>query len=219
MLNLKIVMRYIYTISLFVSLIIIPIRKVVAQELTPTSDVPIIVASPVPGAAVQGTILIEIEFELEGAIIAELSFAYSGDQRDTWFLISEWDEIPSNGFSTEWDTTTITDGEYDLRFLVITEDEQYTALIPGVRVRNYSPIETNTPLPTSTSAPEDTIAPTLTSTSTITPIPSTSTPLPPNPAHINNSQITSSLANGAIIAISALAFIGIYQFIRKKSRR
>ena len=107
MLNLKIVMRYIYTISLFVSLIIISTRKVVAQELTPTDDVPIIVSSPIPGAALQGTILIEIDIKLEGIILTELSFSYSGDQRDTWFLVSEWDEIPSNGFSTEWDTTTM----------------------------------------------------------------------------------------------------------------
>jgi len=219
MLNFKIAMRYIYTIPLFVSLIIIPTRKAVAQELTPTNDVQILVSSPVPGAALQGTISVEVDIDVEEFISAELSFSYSRDQRDTWFLISEWDETPSDGFSTEWDTTTITDGEYDLRILVITEDEQHTALIPGVRVRNYSPIETNTPLPTSTPAPEDTIAPTVTSTSTITLVPSTSTPQPPNPAHINNRQITSSIGNGAIIAISALALIGLYQFIRNRRRR
>lgn len=212
-------MRYIYVIPFLVSLIIFTTLEVDAQESTQTIDVHIIVYSPFSGQALQGTTLVEGEIDVEGFLSAELSFSYYEDQRDTWFLIYEWNEFPSADFSAEWDTTTITDGEYNLRIMVITEDDRLVAHIPGVRVRNYSPLETNTPLPTSTPAPEDTIAPTMTPSSTITPVPSTPTPLPPNPAQINNSQIISSIGNGAIIAVSTYAFIGLYQFIRNRRRK
>ena len=219
MLNLKIAMRFIYTLLLLVSLILLTGRKAFAQESTPTIKSQIAIQVPVPGQALQGTILIEIDIEVEKFASAELSFSYSGDQRDTWFLISEWEASPADGFNAEWDTTTITDGEYDLRILVLTEEDQHTAFIQGTRVRNYTPIETNTPFPTHTPAPQDTIAPTMTPTSTRTPLPPTATPLPPNPAHINSRQITTSISRGALIAISVLAFIGLYQFIRYRRRR
>lgn len=212
-------MRNIFVILFSVTLVILTALKVDAQESAQTDDVHIIFHSPVPGQALQGTILVEVDINVEGFLSAELSFSYSGDQRDTWFPINEWDDIPSDGFNAEWDTTTITDGEYNLRIIAITDNDQLVALVPGVRVRNYSPIETNTPLPTSTPAPADTNVPTMTAISTITPVPSTPTPLPPNPAQINNRQITSSIGSGAIIALSVLAFIGLYQFIRNRRRK
>lgn len=211
-------MRYKYPFLLLVFLIFITERNVHAQTLTQTDESQVVIQSPVPGQALQGKILIEIKIEVDEFTSAELGFAYSRNHRGTWFLISEWDDIPPSGFKAEWDTTTITDGEYDLRIVVTSGEDQQTTIIPGIRVRNYTPIETNTPFPTFTPAPEDTIAPTMTQTSTLTPLPLKDTPLPPNPVHINNRQITSSIGSGAIIAISALTLIGLYQFVLHKRR-
>lgn len=219
MLNLKIVMRYIFTLPLLAALIFLTEREIYAQELIQTEEAHVTIKIPSPGQALQGTILIEIQIDQEEFVSAELSFSYSADKRDTWFLISDWDDVPTGGFNAEWDTTTITDGEYDLRLVVLTEEDQHTTIIPGIRVRNYTPIETNTPFPTNTPAPEDTIAPTMTQTSTITPLPPTVTPLPSNPAHINNRQIASSIGNGALIAISAMTLIGLYQFVLHRRKR
>ncbi|MEE9188187.1 MAG: hypothetical protein V3U36_02380, partial [Anaerolineales bacterium] len=156
------------------------------------------------------------EINIEEPLSVELSFSYSDDQRGTWFIIHEVEGTIPREINFEWDTTTITDGQYTLRLLVRTEQDQIISLVPGLRVRNYSAIETDTPVPTSTPAPADTHAPTVTATMTLTPVPFTPTPLPPNPAQIDTRDIGMSIGKGAIIVISIFAILGIYQYIRNR---
>jgi len=219
MLNLKIAMRRLLPIITLVVPLLFPSLGVTAQETTPIPLAEIIVLSPVPGQALQGNILITAEINLEEYISAELSFSYADDPRDTWFLIHEIKEPVNEGLSVEWDTTILTDGEYTLSVIVITEQDQYSKIVPGIRVRNYSAIETNTPVPTSTPAPADTLMPIATLTSTITPVPLTPTPLPPNPAQLNIRDIGLSIGKGVLFALAALALFGIYVFIRNRRRR
>jgi hypothetical protein len=190
-----------------------------AQEATITPQIQVMILSPSPGQALQGTILILGDINVEDPILVELSFTYSDDQRETWFLIYEIKDSVPGEINFEWDTTTITDGQYTLRLLVRTDQDQIIALVPGLRVRNYSAIETNTPDPTSTPAPADTHAPTATATTTPTPVPFTPTPLPPNPAQIDTRDIGMSIGKGGIVVISLFAVLGIYQYIRNRSRR
>ena len=100
-----------------------------------------------------------------------------------------------------------------------TDQDQIIAYVPGLRVRNYSAIETNTPVPTSTPAPADTHAPLVTSTMTLTPVSFTPTPLPPNPAQIDTRDIGMSIGKGGIVVISIFAILGIYQYIRNRNRK
>ena len=80
---------------------------------------------------------------LEGFQSAELDFGYLNDPTQTWFLITLSSEPLSGGKITEWDTTTITDGNYTLRLVVTQQDgNQVVATSEGIRVRNYSMIET-----------------------------------------------------------------------------
>jgi hypothetical protein len=190
-----------------------------AQEATITPEIQVMILSPSPGQALQGTILILGEINVEGPLSVELSFTYSDDQRETWFLIHEIEDSVPGEINFEWDTTTITDGQYTLRLLVRTDQDQIIALVPGLRVRNYSAIETNTPNPTSTPAPADTHAPTATATSTLTPVPFTPTPLPPNPAQIDIRDIGMSIGKGGIVVFSLFAILGIYTYIRNRSRK
>ena len=199
--------------------LLFPSLGVAAQESTPVPQEQIIVLSPVPGQALQGNILITAEINLKDFISAELSFSYAEDHRDTWFLIQEIKEPINEGLNVEWDTTILTDGEYTLRVIVITEQDQYSKIVPDIRVRNYSAIETHTPLPTSTPAPADTLMPTETLTSTNTPVPLTPTPLPSNPVQLNFRDIGLSIGKGVLFAISALVLFGIYVFIRNRRRR
>jgi hypothetical protein len=139
---------------------------------------------------------------------------------DTWFLIYDSDEAVSDGELTQWDTSTITDGEYKLRLVVTLQDgSQITTDINNLRVRNYTPIETSTSEPTATRAPGDTPAPTITPTPTTTPIPPTATPLPPNPAIISSHDILLSLGKGALVTIGFFAILGLYQLIRSAAGR
>ncbi|NIT60633.1 MAG: hypothetical protein GWN00_31855, partial [Aliifodinibius sp.] len=91
---------------------LIPWIEVDAQEITDNSRSQIIIIAPEPGGALQGTVLVTGEINTEGALKFELSFSYAEDPRNTWFLIHEIDEEIPQEFSLEWDTNTLTDGQY-----------------------------------------------------------------------------------------------------------
>jgi hypothetical protein len=197
-----------------------PAQRIWAQEVTPTlTPQPIVILQPIPGQALQGLVTIVGNLAVPGFISAEVSFTYHNDPRDTWFLIEQLNAIPIGEAITEWDTTILTDGEYDLRVLVDASTGPITIEILGLRVRNYSSIETDTPAPTASPAPQDTPIPTPTETTTETPIPSTSTPLPTNPARISDQDVLSSMGRGALLALGFFALLGLYQAIRSWLRR
>jgi hypothetical protein len=190
------------------------------QEGTPTpAEPPITISNPIPGQALQGLVRITGLVQLDGITSAELDFTYQDDPRETWFLIWRSDRLPESPTIAEWDTTTLTDGNYNLRLLFLTESSQVEYEIAGLRVRNYSPIETDTPPPTVPPAPQDTPIPTPTATATETPIPPTSTPLPTNPAQLTSKDVTDSLGRGALVTIGLFAMLGLYQLVRKTIRR
>lgn len=201
-----------------VLILLLPSLVVDAQEITDSSVSQAIIISPEPGQALQGTILIIGEVYLEDVRKIELSFSYAENPRHTWFLIEEIENNISQQVNLEWDTNALTDGQYTLRMVVTTSEEQFSTFVPGLRVRNYSVIETSTPHPTATPAPEDTLSPTVTPTMTITPIPPTATPLPPNPAQINSRDIGLSIGKGAAVAVGLFAVFGLYTFVRNRSR-
>jgi hypothetical protein len=216
MLKLRIAMRSLLFFFSLVATLMYPWLIVNAQEITITPGTQATILAPISGQALQGTILILGEINIEEPLSVELSFSYSDDQRETWFIIHEVEGTIPREINFEWDTTTITDGQYTLRLLVRTDQDQIISFVPGLRVRNYSAIETNTPVPTSTPAPADTHAATVTATMTLTPVPFTPTPLPPNPAQIDTRDIGMSIGKGAIIVISIFAILGIYQYIRNR---
>jgi hypothetical protein len=218
MLNLKVAMKITFLLLSFVTSLIYPRSIIRAQESTQTPGDQVIIMSPSPGQALQGTVLITGEIEVEEPSSVELSFAYFNDQRDTWFVINESEDAIPGKFNIEWDTTTITDGEYTLRLLVSSDQGQSTDYVAGLRVRNYSAIETDTPMPTSTPAPVNTLAPSAPPTLTSSPKPLTATPLPPNPAQIDSTDIGMSIAKGGLVVIGIFGLLGIYQYIRSRRR-
>jgi hypothetical protein len=209
---------------LLVSLLATPYPRILPQEASSTPAGPeIAIGYPIPGQALQGLVRITGILQVEGFIYAELDFAYQNDPRDTWFVIWHSDRVPDGQMLAEWDTTTLTDGDYELRLTVKTETNELESLVSGLRVRNYSPIETDTPQPTATpaqqDAPQDTSVPAPTATASETPIPPTPTPLPTNPAELTPEDVTTSLGRGALAAIGIFALLGLYQLVRKSIRR
>jgi hypothetical protein len=211
-------LRYI-TFVTYVFLMAFPLERIKAQETTPTPSPPVIVIlNPLPGQALQGLVTIQANLNIPGITSGEVSFKYHEDPRETWFLISELDQSSEVETIIEWDTTTLTDGDYDLRILVNTNSDQLSEHIPGLRIRNYSPIETNTPAPTASTAPEEPEEPTSTAIPTDTPIPPTPTPLPTNPAQLTNADVFYSAGRGALIALGLFALFGLYQVVRNHKR-
>ncbi|OGN90369.1 MAG: hypothetical protein A2Y88_14205 [Chloroflexi bacterium RBG_13_48_10] len=179
------------------------------------------IETPIAGQAVQGSVVVKGRTGTEGFQSFEVDFSYKDDPTNTWFLIQEGTAPIQEGVLAVWDTTIITDGEYTLRLLVTLMDgAQVEVLVSDLRLRNYSPIETDTPSPTPfyvTLAPGIPAVPSTaehTPTPTPTPYPMTPTPLPTNPAVITSSQMVLTLGKGAAFSIGLLALLGAYLGVR-----
>lgn len=219
-------LRRILALCLSIGLLLGQNPSAYAQELTPTPTAPtstpaptVSLSAPLSGQALQGVVPIQGNSALPGFTQAELSFAYSDNPTGTWFLIAESQTPVENGALAQWDTTTITDGEYQLRLVVRLENGQrQIAALTGLRVRNYTPVETETPTPpataTATALPGNTPVPTVTPTPTETPIPPTGTALPPNPASIGTDDLLDALARAALGVVGLFSMMGVYHSIR-----
>ena len=181
----------------------VAVRSVGAQGLPA-------ILSPQQGAVLQGMVTIRGSSDETGFLSSEVDFAYAGDTTDTWFLVGTGNQPVNSDTLVTWDTTTITDGNYNLRLRVYLVDGTHLdAIVPNLRVRNYTPVETPTPAPIA-------IQPTLTpsDTLTLTPFPM-STPLPVNPAVLTQADISTSLAYGGLGAVILIIILGIYLWLRR----
>jgi hypothetical protein len=169
------------------------------------------ILSPRQGDVLQGVVPIRGSSDVTGFTTAEVAFAYAGDTTGTWFLIATTRHPVAMDTLATWDTTTITDGDYNLRLRVYLADGSHSdATIPNLRVRNYTAVET--PIPAQITlqprpVPTDTLA--------VTPFPSP-TALPVNPAVLTPVDISISLAYGGLGAVLLLGILGMYLWLRRK---
>jgi hypothetical protein len=184
------------------------------------------ILSPQPGEAVLGSLTIHAHLRAEGVEKVEISFAYSADPTSTWFLIGELSGAPMGHKLVDWETSRLTDGNYSLRFTAILEDgTRLIAAVPGLRVRNYTPVETPTSTSSATPAPAATLSQPAAVTSaptaapTLTPIPHTATPLPPNPAILTGRDLGEYIAYGVLGAGIFFGVLGLYASARRYFRR
>jgi len=192
-----------HRLFLFVTLVflgLIPTFWVHAQDQNPNQAE---ITSPTAGDALRGVAVIRGNTDLDDFTSWELTFGYANDTTGTWFFLAEGDEPFQDETLTQWDTTTITDGTYNLRLTIyLSEGRRDHFIVRDLRVRNYTPIETITPTPTLTHTPNTvtplpSLTPTLTRVPTETAIPATPTPLPTNPVEISNRDLNNSLLRGA----------------------
>ncbi len=172
--------------------------------------------SPAPGEALQGNVPVVVYAQADGFTQAEVFFGYTGDASGARFPLGS-SAIPLSAQTIVlWDTTLISDGDYTL-YLVVTGAQGKTqeSQVAGVRVRNYSPVETDTPAPTQTAAPGAPTATPQPPAPTLTPPVPTATPLPPNPAEITPLQVFSSVVSGAAAGLGLLALAGLYLTVRR----
>jgi hypothetical protein len=147
---------------------------------------------------------------------AEVSFSYEGDAGNTWYLIQQSSDPVKDGTLAVWDTSTIADGSYRLRVSVILSDNRTAeVVIPNLRVRNYSTVETATPgLPADLTEQPTQIKPTSTVAVYVTP-----TSLPDNPVQVTSLKLAFSLVQGAAFAVVCFILLGIYLALRAIRRR
>lgn len=170
---------------------------------------------PAAGQTLRGAVNVTGTSAVDGFFAAEVSFSYASDPSGTWFLIQASEQPVTEGLLAVWDTTSITDGEYNLRLRVTLQDgTQLETIVTGLSVRNYTP---DTPTPSSTPAPTESLAP-----ATVTPVPtgtsrppSTPTPLPANPAALDTPAIYASLGRGALTILLLFLVFGIFLRFRR----
>jgi hypothetical protein len=170
-----------------------------------------VLISPRNGEMLQGVVDIRGSSDVAGFISMEVDFAYAGDSTGTWFQITTSEKPVNLDTVATWDTTTITDGDYILRLRVFLQDGSFLdKQVPGLRVRNYTPVET----PTIALEPlQDTPLPD--STITTTPIPA-STQLQRNPAVLTPVDISTSLAYGGLGSVLFLIALSIFLGSRRR---
>ena len=210
MLNLTVAMKLV-TLILLMFRLFFPVVNHYQEEVTPH------ILSPLPGEAVQGVVLIQLELDPVQTTGFDISFAYQDGNNPTWFLIAESQEIETNQIQASWDTTTISDGDYQLRLRVNLKNGLTSEVIAeGIRIRNYSLIETSTPSPTPvvTGTP---IPPTPTLQNS--PTPGIPTPLPPNPVRFDQARLLEGIKFGLLVVAGTFAFLGIYTSLRRIRRR
>lgn len=173
---------------------------------------------PQAGQALLGNVEISGSTKVDGYLSTEISFGYTNDPTGTWFLIAQSDTPVDNGVLAIWDTTIISDGDYNIKVSVNLKDGAiFSTIIQGVRVRNYSPIETDTPIPaltTSTQEPGNTLIP----TASTSPIPQTATPLPTNPVILTTTDYIVGFGRGVLIALGLFILLGVYLGIQSLKR-
>ncbi|MBV6451706.1 MAG: hypothetical protein MHPDNHAH_02453 [Anaerolineales bacterium] len=181
---------------------------------------PVTITSPASGDILRGDVTIIGSTDIPNFASAQLDFKYASDDGDSWFPLAALSQPALDSPLYLWNTASITDGDYILRLRVtLTDGTSQEAIVP-VTIQNDAPLAEPTSSPTST--PESGIGfqvPTpflLAASPTPTDVPRpTPTPLPPNPASLTQSDITSSLARGALVILGFFMCCGIIIRLRR----
>lgn len=177
----------------------------------------VVIDSPRPGEALQGNVSISGTVPAEGFESYEVSFSYQRDTTNTWFLIEQGKEAVNAGGLASWDTTTISDGTYRIRVTAFLKDgKAVQTMVTGLRVRNYTTVETSTPAPVNASGTEMVSTPL---PADYKPLFQTATPPPGNAAQVTKQDLTKSLMGGGLVALGLFVVLGLYLGVRAIFRR
>jgi hypothetical protein len=202
-------------LSIFILVALLSISSISFAKVQQEENDQVEITFPGPGNAVQGLVQITGTANIADFQSYRLEFSLQNAASPSWFLIHQQSSPVIDGILGEWDTSVLTDGEYMLRLSIYTQSNATTTvLVENIRIRNYSPIETDTPAPTS----EDKVlvsTPTVIATPT-SPPPSSPTPLPPNPIAISPNALQKAAITGIIIGFLGVVLILIYTGVRQK---
>jgi hypothetical protein len=193
--------------------------------LIAAQDAPsIAITSPKEGDILRGQVTITGTTDLPNFLSSRLDFGYASASQSAgnWFTLQTFSQPVRDSAFLNWDTTSITDGEYILRLQVFLSDGTSQEVTVPVKIQNDSPIPTPTPVSTATSEDADAFSiqiPTpflLAASPTPTDVPRpTSTPLPTNPASLSQAAIYASLGRGALVIVGLFVLSGILLWLRR----
>ncbi len=170
------------------------------------------ITRPEDGEILHGVVTIEGSAAHPAFVAYELSFAYDPNPTDTWFPIVDDLQTPiTDGRLGLWDTTGITDGDYQLRLYVILEnDSRLEAYARNLRVRNTMPIETQPIFEEQTVSTSTALVATETPAPTIVPVIVS--------RRSGTQKVMRSLKTGGYIGGSLLLLFAAYTSVRRFAR-
>lgn len=188
-------------------------------ENTTAQAVQVMITSPVEGSLLQGIVQIDGSSAIEGFRQAEISFAYQSDPTNTWFLVQQAAEPVKDGRLANWDTTTISDGNYRLRLQVTLQNGQMVeSVVSGLRVRNYTQIDAG-PTQEGAGGMRASQTPAATTQAGLEQGLASPTGLPTNPAMLTPQQLAVSAERGVLLVLGAVLAACLYLGARALLRR
>ncbi len=185
-------------------------------------DAPAGISSPQTGDVIRGQAQIAGNMTVPNFASAELSFSYTAsDSADNWFGIQTFPQPVAGPALAVWDTTSLTDGDYNLRLRVTLQDGTFQdVVISDLKIRNDTPDPIEV-IPTETALPQFNAATSLPalnqSTATAVITFSSSTSLPANPASVTTLSIYSTFGRAALIVLILFAFFSLILRLRKNT--
>lgn len=184
-------------------------------------DSPASISSPKTGEELRGQVQIAGNMTVPNFSSAELAFAYASNSPDTWFVIQTFPQPAVDSALAVWDTTTLTDGDYNLRLRIFLIDGTFQeVIVSDLRIRNDAPLPTEVVL-TETSLPQFSVATSLPALikppATAAVVYPSATPLPVNPASVTTSSIYFTFGRGALIVLALFIFFSLFLRLRKNT--
>lgn len=188
-------------------------------------DSPASITSPQNGETLRGQVQIQGLMDIPNFASAELAFTFDASASDSaasWFPIQTFPQLIQDPNIAVWDTTAVTDGDYALRLRIFLQDgTSQDVIVNNLKIRN------NEPLPTPTVTPTEAVfefqplneSPGVPNGQTPTPVIlyPTTTPLPPNPASLNNKSIMTVFWQSAVLVVILFALFSLLLRFRKNT--
>jgi hypothetical protein len=193
--------------------VLLALLLLISSLLQPAAGTSIYLLSPVEGDYLQGVVTVSGGMDVEGFLSYEVAFAYEGvpETQQSWFSIRRDVNQVQKGALALWDTTTITDGEYQLRVTVQMDGgKQVETVVRRLHVSNYSPIPAAV-APNLQAAPKGNLP-----AQVEVPAP---VELPPNPAELTRDELKAGIVFGLVGVLILLAGLGVYAGLRRLLRK
>lgn len=197
MLTIFLASRFIFLLGLLLS----------GNQATPDINI----SYPEDGNVVEGIVEIRGNIPVEGFTSAKLSYAYAGENEDNWFLIANIERPIQDEVLGVWDTTTITDGQYQIRLRVKDiSGEKRDVIVTGIQVANYSRSEPGVDDKGTTAS----VYPSAIVTEDLS-IPSP-TILPANPATITAAELRGTAFTGLMMGLGLVILVVLWSYIHHR---
>jgi hypothetical protein len=204
MLNLKIAM----TPLTFLSGLLLGLHLLI-HSVSASGDV--LISYPEAGEVVDGLVGIRGTVPSQDFASAKVAYSYMGDV-DDWFLIARIEQPLEDGLLASWDTTTITDGIYQIRLTVKTTDgSKIENIVKDLRVANDSHLVLQP------KSDGEVIKIQSTPTDNLTSVMPTA--LPANPAAIDDNLFNRSILIGGLSGVGTVIVFVLWKILRNHLNR